>query len=191
VRIVLVRHGQTEWSLSGKHTSTTDLPLTEEGRRAARALPLRGRRFALVLTSPRLRARETCELAGLECEVDDDLAEFDYGEYEGLSTKEIRARRPGWSLWTDGAPGGETVEQVGARVDRVIARCLAADGDVALFAHGHVLRVLAARWLELPPARGRSFGLDTASVSELGFEREARVVWKWNLVAGTGPDAPV
>jgi probable phosphoglycerate mutase len=191
VRIVLVRHGQTEWSLSGKHTSTTDLPLTEEGRRAARALPLREREFALVLTSPRLRARETCELAGLEGEVDDDLAEFDYGEYEGLSTKEIRAGRPGWSLWTDGAPGGETAEQVGARVDRVIARCLAADGDVALFAHGHVLRVLGARWLELAPARGGSFGLDTASICELGFEREIRVVWKWNQVGGTGPADPV
>jgi probable phosphoglycerate mutase len=184
VRIVLVRHGQTEWSLSGRHTSTTDLPLTDDGRRAARALDLRDRKFALVLASPRLRARETCRLAGLECEIDEDLAEFDYGEYEGLTTKEIRAERPGWSLWTDGAPGGETVEEVGARVDRVIARCLAAGGDVALFAHGHVLRILAARWLELPPARGANFALDTASVSELGFERETRAVWKWNLVDG-------
>ena len=182
MRIVLVRHGQTEWSLSGKHTSFTDLPLTEEGRRAARALDLRDREFALVLSSPLARARVTCELAGLRCETDPDLVEFDYGEYEGLTTKEIRATRPGWSLWTDGAPEGETVERVGVRVDRVIARCLAADGDVALFAHGHVLRVLAARWLELPPARGASFGLDTASVSELGFERETRVVWSWNRV---------
>jgi broad specificity phosphatase PhoE len=182
VRIVLVRHGQTEWSLSGKHTSFTELPLTEDGRRAARALKLRDRRFALVLSSPLARARETCKLAGLRCEVDPDLVEFDYGEYEGLTTKEIRAERPDWSLWTDGGLQGETVEDVGARVDRVIARCLAAGGDVALFAHGHVLRVLAARWLELPPSRGASFGLDTASVSELGFERETRVVWKWNLV---------
>ena len=181
MRIVLVRHGQTEWSLSGKHTSRTDLPLTEEGRRAARALPLREREFALVLTSPRLRARETCALAGFECEVDEDLAEFDYGEYEGLTTKEIRASRPDWSLWSDGAPGGETAEQVGARADRVIARALAAGGDVAIFAHGHILRVLAARWLELPPQRGASFALDTAAVSELGFERENRVIWKWNL----------
>jgi broad specificity phosphatase PhoE len=182
VRIVLVRHGETEWSRSGKHTSFTDLPLTEEGRHAARALNLRGRELALVLTSPLARARETCALAGLTCAVDPDLAEFDYGEYEGLTTKEIRATRPDWSLWTDGAPGGETPEQVGARVDRVIARCLAAGGDVALFAHGHVLRVLVARWLELPPSRGGGFALDTASVSELGFERESRVVWKWNLV---------
>jgi probable phosphoglycerate mutase len=186
VRIVLVRHGQTEWSASGRHTSTTDLPLTEEGRRAARALArsLAGRDFALVLTSPRRRARETCELAGLMCEVDEDLAELDYGEYEGLTTKEIRAGRPGWSLWTDGAPGGETAEQVGARADRVIARALAAGGDVALFAHGHVLRVLAARWIELEARFGARFALDTASVSELGFERETRVVWKWNLVNG-------
>jgi probable phosphoglycerate mutase len=181
VRIVLVRHGQTEWSASGRHTSTTDLPLTEEGRRAARALSLADRDFALVLTSPRRRARETCELAGLTGEVDDDLAEFDYGDYEGLTTAEIRAKRPGWSLWTDGAPGGETAEQVGARVDRVIARALAAGGDVALFAHGHVLRVLAARWLELAPSLGARFALDTAAVSELGFERETRVVWKWNV----------
>jgi probable phosphoglycerate mutase len=186
VRIVLVRHGQTEWSASGKHTSTTDVPLTEEGRRAAGALTLRDREFALVLTSPRRRARETCELAGLSGEIDDDLAEFAYGEYEGLTTKEIRERRPRWSLWTDGAPGGETPDQVGARVDRVIARALAADGDVALFAHGHVLRVLAARWLELPPARGGSFALDTAAVCELGFERETRVVWKWNLTRPGG-----
>ncbi len=180
MRIVLVRHGQTEWSASGRHTSTTDVPLTEEGRRRARALTLREREFALVLTSPRQRARETCELAGLSGEVDEDLAEFAYGEYEGLTTNEIRATRPDWSLWTDGAPGGETPDQVGARADRVIARALAAGGDVALFAHGHVLRILAARWLDLPGARGGSFALDTAAVCELGFEREARVIWHWN-----------
>jgi broad specificity phosphatase PhoE len=184
VRIVLVRHGQTEWSASGRHTSTTDLPLTEEGRRAARALPLRGREFALVLSSPRRRALDTCELAGFSCDIDPDLAEFDYGEYEGLTTKEIRESRPDWSLWTDGGPGGETVTDVGARVDRVIARALEAGGDVALFAHGHVLRVLAARWLELPAPRGASFALDTASVSELGFERENRVLWRWNVTNG-------
>lgn len=187
MRIVLVRHGQTEWSASGKHTSTTDVPLTEAGRAAARALPLRDREFALVLTSPRLRARETCELAGLTGEVDADLAEFDYGAYEGLTTKEIRETRPGWSLWTDGAPGGETADQVGARADRVIARALAAEGDVALFAHGHVLRVLGARWIGLAAASGGLLGLDTASVSELGFEREVRVVWKWNVTANRGP----
>lgn len=186
MRIVLVRHGQTEWSATGKHTSTTDVPLTEEGRRAAAALPLRDREFALVLTSARLRARDTCRLAGLTGEVDDDLAEFDYGAYEGLTTAEIRKQRPGWSLWTDGAPGGETADQVGARVDRVIARALVADGDVALFAHGHVLRVLGARWLGLPASSGALFGLDTASVCELGFERETRVVWKWNLTLESG-----
>jgi len=186
VRIVLVRHGQTEWSASGKHTSTTDIPLTDAGRAAARALPLRGREFALVLTSPRLRARETCALAGLTGEVDADLAEFDYGAYEGLTTKEIREQRPGWSLWTDGAPGGETADEVGARADRVIARAVAAGGDVALFAHGHVLRVLGARWLGLPASAGGHFGLDTASICELGFEREARVVWKWNLTRESG-----
>ena len=181
MRIVLVRHGQTEWSASSKHTSTTDLPLTDEGRRAAAALTLRDREFAVVLTSPRLRARETCELAGLRGEVDDDLAEFDYGAYEGLTTKEIREQRPWWSLWRDGCPGGETAADVGSRVDRVIARVRWADGDVALFAHGHVLRVLGARWLGLPPESGALFALDTAAVCELGFERENRVVWKWNV----------
>lgn len=186
MRIVLVRHGQTEWSASGKHTSTTDVPLTEAGREAARRLPLAGRELALVLSSPRIRARETCELAGLRCELEPDLAEFAYGDYEGLTTPEIRETRPGWSLWTDGAPGGETADQVGARVDRVIARALAAGGDVALFAHGHVLRVLAARWLELPPRRGGSFALDTASISELGFERESRVIWRWNETSHLG-----
>jgi broad specificity phosphatase PhoE len=182
MKVVLVRHGQTEWSRSGKHTSTTDLPLTEEGDRAARALApaLRDRSFALVLSSPRLRARTTCSLAGFRGELDEDLAEFDYGSYEGLTTNEIRETRPDWSLWRDGAPGGETPAAVGERVDRVIARCLAADGDCALFAHGHVLRILAARWVELPPSDGARFALDTASVSELGFERETRVVWKWN-----------
>jgi probable phosphoglycerate mutase len=182
MRIVLVRHGQTEWSASGKHTSTTDVPLTDAGRDAAERLGarLRGREFALALTSPRQRASETCRLAGFAAEVDADLVEFDYGEYEGLTTPEIREERPGWYLWRDGAPGGETVDDVGARVDRVLARALAADGDVALFAHGHVLRVVAARWLELPAARGGSLALDTASLSELGFEREAHVLWLWN-----------
>jgi broad specificity phosphatase PhoE len=188
VRILLVRHGQTEWSASGRHTSTTDLALTETGREAARRLGerLAGREFALVLSSPRRRARETCELAGLRPELDEDLAEWDYGDYEGRTTPEIRAERPGWSLWDDGAPGGETAAQVGARAGRVIDRALAADGDVALFAHGHILRVLGARWLELPPERGASFALDTASLSELGFEREHRVVWQWNASGATG-----
>jgi probable phosphoglycerate mutase len=182
VRIVLVRHGQTEWSASGKHTSTSDIPLTDTGREAARRVGerLKGRDFALVLASPRQRASETARLAGFEPAIDPDLAEFDYGDYEGLTTPEIRERRPKWFLWTDGAPGGETADEVGARVDRVLARALQAGGDVALFAHGHVLRVVAARWLELPAARGGSLALDTASLSELGFERETRVLWLWN-----------
>jgi len=184
VRVVLVRHGETEWSASGKHTSTTDVPLTDKGREAARRLGerLHRRELALVLTSPRLRARDTCTEAGFadRAEVEPDLAEWDYGAYEGRTTPEIREQRPGWSLWTDGVPGGEAAEQVGARADRVIERVLACQGDVALFAHGHILRVLAARWLELPPARGGSLALGTASLSELGFEREQRVIWLWN-----------
>jgi probable phosphoglycerate mutase len=184
MRIVLARHGETEWSASGRHTSVTDVELTDNGRRAARALGerLAGRRFALVLTSPRTRARVTCELAGYgdQAEVDPDLVEWDYGEYEGLTTPQIRESVPGWTVWTHASPGGETAAQVGARADRVIARALAADGDVAVFAHGHFLRVLGARWLELEPERGASLGLDTASLCELGFERENRVLWLWN-----------
>jgi probable phosphoglycerate mutase len=186
VRIVLVRHGQTEWSASGKHTSLTDVPLTDAGRAAARRLSaaLHGRDFALVLTSPRSRARDTAIAAGFpDAEVDANLAEWDYGGYEGLTTPEIRVDRPGWLLWDDGVPGGETAAQVGARADRVIERALAADGDVALFAHGHILRVLGARWLELPPAHGGRLALDTASLSELGFEHENRVIWHWNQSA--------
>ena len=183
--IVLVRHGQTEWSASGKHTSTTDVPLTEAGRAAARRLGerLRDRTFALVLASPRARARDTASAAGVaDALVDADLAEWDYGGYEGLTTPEIRVDRPGWLLWDDGVPGGETAAQVGARVDRVIERALGAAGDVALFAHGHILRVLGARWLDLPPQRGGSLALDTASLCELGFEHENRVIWRWNEV---------
>ena len=182
MRIVLARHGETEWSASGKHTSTTDISLTDRGRTAAGRLRerLAGQEFALVLASPRVRARETAALAGFDPEIEPGLAEVDYGDYEGLTTPEIREDRPGWSLWTDGSPGGETLADAGARVDRVIARSLAADGDVALFAHGHILRVLAARWLELPAERGASLALDTASLSELGFERENRVITHWN-----------
>jgi broad specificity phosphatase PhoE len=182
VRLVLIRHGETEWSASGKHTSVTDVPLLEAGRRDASLLRSRlvGRPFALVLSSPRARARETAALAGLVAEVDEDLAEFDYGEYEGRTTPEIREQRPGWSVWADGAPGGETASAVGVRADRVIERALAADGDVALFAHGHFLRVLAARWIGLPAVWGGQLALETGSVSELGFERERRVIWLWN-----------
>jgi probable phosphoglycerate mutase len=181
-RIVLIRHGETEWSASGKHTSVTDVPLLESGRRDAERLRERfaGRRFALVLSSPRARARETAALAGLEPEIDEDLVEFDYGEYEGRTTPEIREERPGWSVWADGAPAGETAEQVGARADRVIGRALAAGGDMAVFAHGHLLRVLGARWIGLAATYGGQLALDTGSISELGFERERRVIWLWN-----------
>jgi probable phosphoglycerate mutase len=182
VTVFLVRHGPTEWSESGQHTSTTDIPLTEKGRAAARALGerLQGREFALVLSSPRARAHTTAELAGFEAELEPDLVEVDYGEYEGRTTPEIRDERPGWTLWRDGSPGGETLAQAGERADRVITRALAAEGDVLLFAHGHILRVLVARWLGLPPERGASFALHTATISELGFERENRVIERWN-----------
>jgi probable phosphoglycerate mutase len=181
--LYLVRHGATEWSLSGRHTGSTDLPLLPEGEEAARSLAprLAGLEFDLVLTSPRQRARRTAALAGFpDAEVDEDLAEWDYGGYEGLTTPEIRVDRPGWLLWDDGVPGGETASQVAARADRVIERALAADGDVALFAHGHILRVIGARWLDLPAQRGGSLALSTASLSELGFEHENRVIQLWN-----------
>jgi broad specificity phosphatase PhoE len=188
VRIVLVRHGQTEWSASGQHTSRTDVPLTDAGRRAARGLGerLAGREFALVLSSPRSRARDTAAEAGFTAVVDEDLAEWDYGGYEGLTTAEIRVDRPGWLLFDDGVPGGETARQVSDRADRVIERALGADGDVALFAHGHILRVLGARWLGQPPRFGGALALDTASISELGFEHENRVLWRWNDAPRSG-----
>jgi probable phosphoglycerate mutase len=180
----LFRHGETAWSLSGQHTGRTDLPLTDAGRQRAKAIGrrLQGRRFALVLSSPLARALETCRLAGYGevAERTDDLREWDYGEYEGRRTGDIRTERPGWSLWRDGVPGGETVDQVAARAQRVIATALAAPGDVALFAHGHILRVLTASWLGLPPDGGRLFALGTAAVSVLGFERDTSVVVKWN-----------
>jgi broad specificity phosphatase PhoE len=185
-KLVLARHGETDWSATMKHTSVTDVPLLEAGRRDAEGLGqrLEGREFALVLTSPRARARDTAALAGFpDAQVDDDLAEFEYGEYEGLTTAEIREDRPGWSVWSDGAPGGETADQVGVRADRVIERALAAGGDVALFAHGHLLRVLAARWIGLPADYGGHVALSTGSLSELGFERERRVIWIWNDTA--------
>jgi broad specificity phosphatase PhoE len=181
----LVRHAQTEWSEAGRHTGRTDIPLTEAGRAKARELreELGGRSFALVLTSPLSRARDTCELAGYgaEAQLRDDLMEWDYGEYEGISTPDIRRQRPGWSLWRDGCPGGERAAEVGARVDRVIAEALQAAGAVALFAHGHVLRVLAARWLEQPPELGARLALGTAAISVLGSEREVRALRAWNL----------
>jgi broad specificity phosphatase PhoE len=179
----LVRHGETEWSRDGRHTSTTDLPLTDEGERVATALRdrLDDDRFVLVLTSPRQRARETARLAGHpEAEVDGDLAEWDYGDLEGRTTEDIRETYPDWTIWTGPVPGGETAEQVSDRLDRVVARCRAADGRVLLFGHGHSLRALAARWLELAVAEGRHLRLDTATVSVLGFERETPVVQRWN-----------
>jgi probable phosphoglycerate mutase len=181
--LVLVRHGETAWSRTGQHTGRTDLELTELGRRQAELIGsrLRGRRFALVLTSPLRRARETARLAGFSsAEPTDDLMEWDYGAYEGLTTPQIRARAPGWTLWRDGVPGGETIEQVRTRVERVIARVRAADGDALVFAHGHVLRVLAARWLGLPARDGRIFRLDAATLSVLGYEHEWPAVDLWN-----------
>ncbi len=186
--LVLVRHGETEWSRTGKHTGRTDVPLTEEGRRQAEllAVSLAGRRFDRVLTSPLSRAAETCRLAGFEqvAETREDLVEWDYGEYEGLTTPEIRRERPDWVLWRDGCPGGERPEQVGERLDRVLAEVRASTGDVALFAHGHVLRVLAVRWLGLAPAEGARLALSTATVSVLGWERETAVVRLWNMPPG-------
>jgi probable phosphoglycerate mutase len=182
VEIWLLRHAETEWSRDGRHTGRTDVPLTDAGREKARALRERiaGRTFALVLSSPLSRARETAELAGLTPQLRDDLVEFDYGDYEGITTAQIREQRPDWYLWRDGSPGGETAEDVGHRVDRVIQECLGADGDVALVAHGHVLRALAARWVEAPASFGGRLRLDTGTLSILGFEREVRVIRTWN-----------
>ena len=183
----LLRHAETEWSRDRRHTGRTDIPLTEAGRVRARELAGRveGADFDLVLSSPLSRARETCALAGLEAQAQmrDTLLEWDYGDYEGMTTPEIRDRRPGWYLWTDGCPGGEQPGQVQERVDAVIDEVLAADGDAALFAHGHVLRALAARWLELPVDAGGRLALSTGAVCVLGFEREVRVVWRWNDTA--------
>jgi probable phosphoglycerate mutase len=182
--VVLVRHGETEWSRSGKHTGRTDVELTDRGREQARSLgeAIRGRRFELVLTSPLRRALDTCRIAGLgdSAELLDELMEWDYGEYEGQTTPEIREERPGWTLWRDGVPGGETAGEVGERVDRVIAELRSVEGDRAVFAHGHVLRVLAARWLGLEPEAGRLFALDTATISTVGYERETAVIRSWN-----------
>jgi probable phosphoglycerate mutase len=182
----LLRHGETAWTVLGRHTGRTDLELTPLGRQQAALLRRRlgARTFALVLTSPLLRAHETCRLAGYGevALVEPDLQEWDYGAYEGRTTVEIRAERPGWTIWDGGVPGGETIDEVAARADRVIARAAAAGGDVALFAHGHLLRVLGARWIGLPGAAGGGLALDTTSVSVLGLERERRVIRHWNEV---------
>jgi len=184
--VYLARHGETAWSVSGQHTGRTDLPLTERGERNARSLGerLRGMTFAKVLVSPLKRARRTSELAGLgdRAEVDVDLLEWDYGEYEGLTTAEIRSRRPGWDLFRDGCPGGESVEAVRARADRLIARIRPIEGRTILFGHSHFFRVLAARWIGLPPGDGRFYLLGTASLSVLGYEhsRDEPVIRLWN-----------
>jgi probable phosphoglycerate mutase len=181
---VLVRHGETEWARDGRHTGRSDIPLTELGRSQAIVLGdrLRGRRFTDVFTSPLARARETCGLAGLghQARVSDDLREWDYGDYEGRRTVEIRREVPGWTLWRDGAPGGEHASDVAARADRVIERARAAGGEIVLFSHGHFLRVLAARWLALDPGYGRLFALAPATISLLGYEREQPVIIRWN-----------
>ncbi len=182
--IVLVRHAETEWSLSGRHTGRTDVPLTTRGRERAVALgpELRDRHFERVLTSPLVRAAETCRLAGFGegATERDELMEWDYGAYEGLRTIEIRDERPSWSLWRDGVPGGETAEQVGGRVDRLLAELRAGSGDAIVFSHGHLLRTLMARWLGLDAVAGRFFALDPGSLGVLGYERETSVVRLWN-----------
>jgi broad specificity phosphatase PhoE len=184
VNVFTIRHGETAWSLTGQHTGTTDIPLTNKGRRLAERLRpvLAKNAFGLVLCSPMQRARETCELAGLSdgSVIDSDLVEWNYGEYEGLTPKQIREVAPDWLIFRDGCPGGEAPEQVGARADRVIARSRAVDGDVALFAHGHVLRVLVARWIGLPAAGGQHFLLATGTLCVLGYYRDIPAVRVWN-----------
>jgi broad specificity phosphatase PhoE len=180
----LIRHGETEWSLSGAHTGRTDLPLTPNGEKQAAAIGrfLAARPFAAVLTSPLLRARETCRIAGYgaAARIEPGLSEWDYGAYEGRTTTQIREQAPGWSIWTGGVPGGETIDQVAARARAVINHALEAGGDAALFAHGHILRILAACWLGLPPIAGQFLALSTATLSILGYERDTRVIARWN-----------
>jgi broad specificity phosphatase PhoE len=184
MEVVLVRHGETEWSRDGRHTGRSDVPLTEVGRRQAERLRgvLGEWRFDRVLSSPLSRALDTCRLAGFgeRAELSDALLEWDYGEYEGLTTPQIREMRPGWNLWRDGCPGGESTADVGARVDSIVGELQGSEGDVALFAHGHVLRVLAARWVELAPEAAARFWLATATISVLGFERETAAIRRWN-----------
>lgn len=185
--LVLVRHGETDWSKSKQHTGRQDIPLNEQGRREGERLRhrLAAWPFARVFVSPLSRARDTCALAGLgdRAELRPDLMEWDYGAYEGRTRADILHERPEWSLWRDGCPQGETAEQVGVRVDRVLSEVRGIDGDVALFAHGHVLRVLTARWLQTPPSMGERYALSTASVSVLGREHASEVIWLWNDVS--------
>jgi broad specificity phosphatase PhoE len=181
-RLVLVRHGETAWSDERKHTGRSDIPLTDHGRAQAEQIADALAVFDVqrCFASPLARAWETAQLIGLEPERDDDLLEWDYGDFEGLTTAEIREHSPGWSVWTHEITGGESIEQVGARADRVIERVLGMDGTTALVAHSHLLRILVARWLELPPIEGRRFTLDNTTISLLGWERENRVVSRWN-----------
>jgi probable phosphoglycerate mutase len=189
VNLFAIRHGETAWSLSGQHTGTTDIPVTDNGRRLAeRFRPVLAKEaFALVLVSPLQRARETCELAGLadKAVVDPDLVEWNYGRNEGLTPKQIEEATPGWLIFRDGCPGGEAPEEVGARVDRVIARARAIEGDVALFSHGHLLRVVAARWIGLPARAGQHFLLSTGTLSVLGYYHDLPALKIWNAPLGT------
>jgi len=184
VNVFAIRHGETAWSLTGQHTGTTDIPLTDNGRRLAQRLRpvLAKQAFERVLCSPMQRAQETCALAGFgdKAVIDSDLVEWNYGKYEGLTPKQIREAAPGWLLFRDGCPGGETPEQVAARVDRVIARARAADSDLILFAHGHILRVLVARWIGLPAGGGQHFLLSTGTLCVLGYYRDIPAVRLWN-----------
>ena len=183
-KVLLIRHGETEWSLNGRHTGTTDIPLTEHGRDVARRWKpvLSQRTFALVLTSPLRRARETCELTGLgqRAEVDNDLHEWNYGDYEGITAEQILAQRPSWMIFRDGCPGGESPKEIQARIDRVIKKVRAVEGEVALFSHGHFLRSFGARWLGLPAEDGVFFLLDPATVSVVSFYRSTPAVKCWN-----------
>lgn len=187
LELVLVRHGETEWSRTGRHTGRTDVPLTEKGRRQAQAAgaQLAGLRFVRVLTSPASRAKETCRLAGFgdRAEPRDELLEWDYGAYEGRTTAEVRTERPGWTLWRDGVPGGETLAQVATRAGALLAELEPVTGPVLVVGHGHMLRVLAARWLDLDPGGGRLFALYPATISILGYEHEQRVIECWNETA--------
>ena len=194
-RVHLIRHGETEWSLLGRHTGRTDILLTSQGAAQARRLGerLHGIEFSWVLTSPRLRARQTCELAGLgaSAAIEEQLAEWDYGQFEGLTTAEIRRQRPNWELFTDGAPGGESPADIYARACGVVQRLIQMEGNVAVFSHGHFLRVLAAAWIKLPVAEGKRFGLNTASLSILGFEHaraEEPIISLWNETSVPRPE---
>jgi len=183
-KVYVIRHGETEWRLSGQHTGITDIPLTENGRKGAKVLQpfLTKQSFVLVLTSPLQRAKETCELSGLgdHAEVEPNLMEWNYGDYEGLTSAQIHETAPGWIVFNDGAPGGETPNQVAVRADRVITRVRSAKGDVALFAHGHILRALVARWLDLPATAGRNFLLDTGTLNILSYYRGYPAIQTWN-----------